>query len=132
MGLPWVRLDTSIFDNPKFLVLFGQNRHRAVVAYIAGMAYSGKHMTGGFIQKEVLPIIHARPQEMAHLMEVGLMDPAQGGWQIHDWDEYQLTTDEVVKRRERAQYAAAERWRQEREKRNQVTNLTERRKANGT
>ena len=128
MGLPWVRLDTSIFDNPKFLVLVGQNRYRAVVAYVAGMAYSGKHMTGGFIQREVLPIIHARPQEMAHLMEVGLLDPAQGGWQIHDWDEYQLTTQEVQDRRAKAQKAAAQRWENERQRRNQITNLTERRK----
>ena len=127
MGLPWVRLDTSIFDNPKFLVLVGQNRYRAVVAYVAGMAYSGKHMTGGFIQREVLPIIHARPQEMAHLMEVGLMDPAQGGWQIHDWDEYQLTTQEVQDRRAKAQKEAAQRWENERQRRSQITNLTERR-----
>ena len=129
MGLPWVRLDTSIFDNPKFLVLFGQNRYRAVVAYIAGMAYSGKHMTGGFIQREVLPIIQARPQEMAHLMEVRLLDPVPGGWQIHDWDEYQLTTDEVQKRREKAQNAAAARWAKERERRGQVTNINDRKKA---
>lgn len=110
MGLPWVRLDTSMFDNPKFLVLFGQKRYRTVVVYIAAMAYSGKHETGGFIQREVLPLLQARSTEMAQLVEARLMDPCQGGWVIHDWDEFQLSSDEIKGRRERAQRAASARW----------------------
>jgi hypothetical protein len=110
MALPWVRLDTSIFDNPKFLVLFGQKRYRAVVVYVAAMAYAGKHGTGGFIQKEVLPLLQARKTEMDQLVEARLMDICPGGWTVHDWEDMQLTNDEIVARRERAQRAAAARW----------------------
>lgn len=110
MGLPWVRLDTSTFDNPKYLILFGQKRFRAVVVQISAMAYAGKHGTGGFIQREVLPLLQARQIEMDQLVEARLMDPVPGGWQIHDWDDLQLSTDEITKRREHAQRAAAARW----------------------
>jgi len=110
MGLPWVRLDTSTFDNPKFLILFGQKRYRTVVVYIAAMAYSGKHGTGGFIQREVLPVIQATKREMEQLVEARLMDMVPGGWLIHDWDEFQMSSAEVEKRRTRAQDAAMARW----------------------
>jgi hypothetical protein len=110
MGLPWVRLDTSTFDNPKFLILFAQNRYRTVVVYVAAMAYSGKHETGGFIQREVLPLLQARVKEMNELVEARLMDPVPGGWLIHDWDAFQLSSDEIKGRREKAQHAAQMRW----------------------
>lgn len=110
MALPWVRLDTSIFDNPKFLVLRGAKRHRAIFVYVAAMAYSGKHETGGFVQREVLPLIDATAREMGHLCDVGLMNPVRGGWEINGWDGFQLTSDEIQKRREKAQNAAAARW----------------------
>lgn len=117
MGLPWVRLDTSTFDNPKFLILFGQKRYRTVVVYIAAMAYSGKHGTGGFIQREVLPLLQATKREMEQLVDARLMDMVSGGWQIHDWDEFQLSSDEIVARRAKAQHAAQVRWEEERKKR---------------
>lgn len=110
MGLPWVRLDTSTFDNPKFLVLFAQKRYRTVVVYVAAMAYSGKHETGGFIQREVLAVLQGTKREMEQLVEARLMDMVPGGWQIHDWDEYQLSSESIEKRREHAQMAARARW----------------------
>lgn len=110
MGLPWVRLDTSTFDNPKFLILFGQKRYRTVVVYIAAMAYAGKHGTGGFIQREVLPVLQARSVEMNQLVEARLMDMVPGGWQIHDWDEFQMSSEEIDRRRKHAQDAAVARW----------------------
>lgn len=125
MALPWVRLDTSIFDNPKFLVLFGGKKYRAVVVYVAAMAYCGKHETGGFVQREVLPLLQGTAREMTVLCEIGLMNPVRGGWEINDWDEYQLTSDEIRARREKAQNAAAARW----SKGRGVANLAERREA---
>lgn len=110
MALPWVRLDTSIFDNPKFLVLFAQNQYRAAVVYVAAMAYSGKHETGGFIQKEVLPLLQARARDIDALTSVSLWRPVRGGWEINGWDEFQLTSDQIKARRQRAQDAAAARW----------------------
>lgn len=110
MALPWVRLDTSIFDNPKFLVLFGQKKYRAVVTYIAAMTYSGKHETGGFVQREVLPLLQGSPKVMQDLVEIELLRPVRGGWEINGWDEFQLTSEEIRKRREKAQNAAAARW----------------------
>ena len=48
--------------------------------------------------------------EATQLVAAGLWEPAPGGWQIHGWDEHQLSEDDMQRRRERAQKGAAARW----------------------
>ena len=110
MALPWVRLDTSTFDHPKFLGLFAQNQHRSALVYVAGMAYSGKHGTDGFIPREALPFIQARVSDAKNLVSADLWRECAGGWEIHGWDEYQVSDDEAKARRDKAKKAAAARW----------------------
>lgn len=110
MGLPWVRLDTQFPSNPKVLELVTRKKWRAVVVYLASLAYAGQHGTGGYIQDTALPFIHATKAEANDLTEVGLWDLAACGWDIHDWDECQVSDDASRKRRERAQKGAAKRW----------------------
>ena len=113
MALPWVRLDTGMPRNHKILSLLDQkDGFRAAFTYTCALAFSGEQGTGGFIPRSALPFIHARPAEINKLVEARLLDPHDqgGGWDIHDWAEFQPTTEEHAKRSQRAKDAAAIRW----------------------
>lgn len=102
MGLPWIRLDTAIADHPKMLDLVSEKAFQAVSAHLLAMTYAGKHGTDGLIPKAALPFIHARKTDADKLVRVGLWREVAGGWEIHGWDEYQLSDDESKARKARA------------------------------
>lgn len=117
MPLPWIRLDTSMPDNPKILRLLAMKEgHRAAFVWCCSLAYAGKHGTDGLIEDFALTRINGRPVDARRLVEVGLWDAADGGWQIHDWADRQESTDETRRRSEKARDAALKRWDQERAK----------------
>lgn len=109
-GLKWIRLETTMFENPKLLYLKEDKQYKAVIVHLEGMCYSGRHSLAGYIPKAALRIIGATPSDAHRLVTAGLWSPAPGGWQINDWAEYQLSDDDAQKRSEKAQKAAAARW----------------------
>lgn len=111
MGLPWIRLDTSMPDNPKLLgLLTERDGHRAAFVWVSCMCYSGKHGTDGLITREALARVNARPKDMNLLVAHGFLHETPAGWDIHGWDEFQISSDEQRERKTRAQHAAAVRW----------------------
>lgn len=109
-GLKWIRLDTTMFENPKLLYLKEDKQHRAIIVHLEAMCYSGRHNLAGYLPKAALRIISGTTQDANKLSDAGLWTPAPGGWQINDWSEYQLADDDAQKRSEKAQKAAAARW----------------------
>lgn len=110
MGLPWVRLDSQWPHNPKFLQLVEDKKWRSIVVYMAGLGWAGAQGQDGYLPAYALPMIHATRKEAIELVDVGLWDIAQGGWDIHDWSDYQPSNEETAKRSERARAAAQQRW----------------------
>lgn len=110
--MQWVRLDTAFPRNHKVLELLAEkDGHRAVTAYVCGLAYAGEQGQAGFIPRSALGLCHARPRDAARLVEVGLwIDDAGGGWLINGWDEYQPSSDEMKARSAKARIAARARW----------------------
>jgi hypothetical protein len=118
MALPWIRLDTSMPDNPKILGLLAEkDGHRAAFVWISALTYAGKHGTDGFIPHEAVSKINGRNVDMARLVNAGFLIENGGGWEIKSWDEYQVSDEESQKRRSKAQYAASVRWSKERARR---------------
>jgi hypothetical protein len=109
-GLKWIRLDTSIFENPKFLYLIEDRQYKSITVHIAAMCYSGRHGLDGFVPKSALRVIGSSTSDATKLVTNGLWMPAPGGWQINGWAEYQLSNDEVKTRSDKARKAAASRW----------------------
>lgn len=109
-GLKWIRLETTMFENPKLLYLKEDKQYKAVIVHLEGMCYSGRHGLAGYIPKAALRIIGALPADGDRLVAAGLWSPAPGGWQINGWEDYQLADEEAQKRSEKAQKAAAARW----------------------
>lgn len=110
MALPWVRLDTGLPDHPKMLTLLAEKRHRAALAYVYSLAYSGRHELDGFIPATALPFIHATKGDAVALCEIGLWHARPGGYEINDWADYQPSNEETQRRKDRARAAAMKRW----------------------
>lgn len=115
-GLKWIRLETTMFENPKLLYLQEDKQHKLIVIHLQGMCYSGRHGLAGYIPKAALRLIGATPGDANKIVEAGLWSLAPGGWNVNDWDEYQLADEEAQKRSEKAQKAATARWAKVREK----------------
>jgi len=109
-GLKWVRLDTSFYTNQKILDLAHTHHHRAIAVYMCALAYAGGQGTDGWIPAAALTLIHGRPTDANHLVEAGLWTPRPGGWDIHDWRDYQPSSEETEARTARARAAALTRW----------------------
>lgn len=110
MTLQWVRLETSLPDHPKVLILIEGGKYRAVMAYTLGLAYCGRHELDGYIPKSALPFIHATKREADALCSVGLWTPNPTGYEINGWADFQPTSAEREKAKKRAQAAALVRW----------------------
>lgn len=111
MSTMWVRLDTGLPDHPKMLALIEGRKHKAALAYVLGLAYSGRHGLDGYIPNGALIYIHANKTDAQALCEVGLWHAREGGYEINDWAEYQISNEETQQRKERARAAAMKRWR---------------------
>jgi len=110
-GLNWVRLDANLHSNHKVLALLGdKNGDHALCVYVFSLGHSGAHGTAGFIPAAALGLFHGKPRDAAQLVDVGLWHEIPGGWEIHDWMEYQPTDEESKARSERAKKAANARW----------------------
>lgn len=115
MSLPWVRLETGWPANPKVLGLAREREWRALVTYVCGLCYAGSQGTDGYIPAEALPYLHARPHDASALVGSGLWVPSGlQGWDVHDWRDFQVSSQEHADRRKRAQAAAQIRWARER------------------
>jgi hypothetical protein len=111
MPLPWIRLDTSMPDNPKILGLLEErDGHRAAFVWVCCLTYCGKHGTDGFIPQNAAPFVHGRRADFARLVAVNALEVVPGGWIVPGWAEFQESSEASQMRRERAQRAAAIRW----------------------
>jgi hypothetical protein len=139
--MPWVRLDDRFTEDPK-VVEVGP---LASWLYVSSIAYAARNLTDGFIPKAMVPrladfteIETLWPQLSSHgvsndgltelteslvsrLLCAELWQKTDGGFQIHNYLEYQPSREQVLKER------AANKERQERHrnaKRNGVSNAT--------
>ena len=116
-GLPWVRIDSDIAQNPKVLDLVAEHGQRGMAAafmFICSIGYSTAHNTDGSIRKAALASIHGTAALARLLVEAGLWEQAEKGWQVSNYAEHQPTvaTREAIEkaRSEAGRRAANARW----------------------
>ena len=116
-GLPWFRMDTDIYANPKILEVIeahGNKGKAAIAVYLFALAYSGAHLEDGVIKRGVLRAVHGTPADARILVEGGLFDDHADGWVIHNYYVHQpsrLTAEELSRKRADAGRKGAEsRW----------------------
>jgi hypothetical protein len=93
--MAWVKLDDAMPHHPKVMAAGPE----AFALDVAGICYSNKHATDGFIAEASLPAVFPalrNPKRWAlKLVEVGRWVEVDGGWQIHDVADYQPSAAEA-------------------------------------
>lgn len=100
--MPWARLDDQFHAHPKTRAAW-QREPRAVGMHVMAISYCAGLLTDGFIDEhfvgEKLPRPAERRRVTSALVDAGLWEPADGGWLIHDWLDYQESSVEIALRR---------------------------------
>ena len=105
--MAWARIDDKFLDNPKVRKA-GKD---ATYLYVSGLVYSSNQLTEGYISDEALGLVAYKgfiKNERTHaatLVECELWDRIEGGYQIHDYLEYNPTKEQIEEAR--AKKAAA-------------------------
>lgn len=95
--MAWTKLDDGIYDNPKILTVEPTDR----LLYVWALCWSNRHHTDGVIPAKMLRYVAMfagcgdHDAAASRLVEAGLWDNAPDGWTIHDFAEYQLSSDRV-------------------------------------
>jgi hypothetical protein len=114
--MSWVKLDDQFFRHPKVIEAGRDARE----LYVASLCYSAAALTNGFIQSAALRKIAMDADidewdtAADRLVDAGLWEQVAGGWQVHDYLEYNPSADKV-----RAERSAA----RERMQRNRSENV---------
>lgn len=111
--MPWAKLDDQYFFHPKVIAAGRDPRdvHLASVGYCAGQ------LTDGFIPEAALPLIGAMAMvDNVHecadrLVEVDLWERVEGGYQVHDYLDYNPSGAQVKAQRKINAQRQAE-WRE--------------------
>jgi len=102
----WAKIDDKFPRHPKVLIAAGDlgrfGHARVVDVALQGKCYAAEHLTDGFIPREaVRSFIDPHPFEVAAvLVKVALWHEAEGGYQIHDWADYNPSA-EAIKEKQR-------------------------------
>jgi len=105
--MAWARIDDKFLDNPKVR----KAGKEATYLYVSGLVYSSNQLTEGYISDEALGLVAYKgfiKNERTHaatLVECELWDRIEGGYQIHDYLEYNPTKEQIEEAR--AKKAAA-------------------------
>ncbi|MFA9432923.1 MULTISPECIES: hypothetical protein [unclassified Egicoccus] len=102
--MAWVKLDDAMPHHPKVMAAGAE----AFALDVAGIAYSNRFGTDGFISDDMLPAalpcLKQPKKHAARLVAVGrwVRDDGRGGWTIHDVHDYQPTAADQEKERAEA------------------------------
>jgi hypothetical protein len=82
--MPWLRVDDGLFLHPKWLATPSSARG----LWITALSYCGNQSNGGIIPSALLPVLGGTEKDASDLVQSGLWTAIDGGWQIHNFVEY--------------------------------------------
>jgi hypothetical protein len=103
---PWIRIDADVFAHPKFAGI----RAATFVAWVKGLGHCRQFRTDGVIDARILRAIATKGARL-ELIERGLWhERADGGVDVHQFAEYQLTEAQWKAKQEAGKKGANVRW----------------------
>jgi len=98
--MTWVRLDDTFADDP----LMDRAGAAAAWLHVAGLCYSNRHLTDGFIPAERVRRLTASgdvDEQLAELVGLGVWQLDAGGYRIVHHLEHQFTREQVLLERKK-------------------------------
>jgi len=93
----WFKISDTFHAHPKVMA----TRLDAVGLWAVAGAWCGANLTDGFVPDHVVARLTAGDSDLAKaLVTAGLWRRTRGGFEFHDWNNYQPTRTEVENRRE--------------------------------
>lgn len=102
--MPWAKFDDDLLTNPKFMTVGAE----AKLLYMSSIVHCAKALTDGMVQQRValsiarLVGISDFATASEELVDAELWEITDGGWQIHDYLEYNPSREKVLAERDEA------------------------------
>jgi len=96
--MAWARIHDSALSSPKVVGMF--NPRDPFHLWIWGLSYCQLHLTDGAIPREAVP--HGGDRAAATLIGKRLWETADGGYQVHDYLDWNDSREVITKKRDAA------------------------------
>lgn len=97
--MPWVKLDDTFWSNRKLERL----SDKAYRLYMRGLGYASQYLTDGILDATDLRTLGAQRKACDELVAAGCWNVIpDGGYEIHDYLEFQPSRADVLQRRQQA------------------------------
>lgn len=93
--MPWFKVDDALSMHMKAFAAGNQ----ALGLWVRAGSWSMHQLSDGFIPKGVVQALGGDWDDAVALIQAGLWHEAEGGYQFHDWAEYQPTREQVLAER---------------------------------
>jgi|GEM_PF-2197455 len=98
--MTWFKADDELPMHEKFAALAeGEHRGDAIALWLFAGCWSSRALKEGFVPAGVVRSFGFAPDAASELVRVRLWVPAEGGYQFHDWADYQPSAEQVEARR---------------------------------
>lgn len=99
----WIKAENSMPSHPKILAANLGVSCTPGWLFVCGLCYANEHLTDGFIPIHVLPALAPGTKKVsaavARLVAAQLWHEIEGGWIIHDYQDFQRSADAIRERR---------------------------------
>ncbi len=111
--MPWFKVDDGFATSKAVLRIPRRQRCQAIGLWTLAGTWCAKELTDGFVPEYVLEDLGGTPALARALVDSGLWNVVEGGWQFVGWEKYQPSREQVLD--ERAKEAERKRkWREAR------------------
>src|SRR5690606_27428588 len=94
--MTWFKVDDSFYDHPKIF----DAPDCAVALWVRAGCWSARNLTDGFVPTNMpARLCDDTERAVRELIQRGLWKRAKGGYQFHDWSDYQPTRASVEEQR---------------------------------
>lgn len=94
--MTWFKVDDSFYDHPKIF----DAPDCAVALWVRAGCWSARNLTDGFVPANMPARLCDDPERaVRELIQRGLWKRVKGGYQFHDWSDYQPTRASVEEQR---------------------------------
>jgi hypothetical protein len=98
--MPWGKLDDSFYDHPK-LDKLGRQRMAGAGLWSVSISWCNRRLTDGYVPTDRVRLLGGTIAQAEALVKAGLFEKVDGGYQIHDFLDFNDSKEYVLSRRAR-------------------------------